>query len=139
MNASGSLTATQVAGEHISAGISSSGSAQEMTSTGKLRLIGALQAQRLPQLPDVPTLRELGYDVVAPTWFTIFGPKGITPLQAAYCEEVFTKAMHSAEPKKFADTNNWAVDLIGARELPAMLDKEYARLRKTLVELGMVQ
>lgn len=139
VNASGSITATQVAGGHISAGISSSGSAQAMTSTGKLRLIGALQAQRLPLLPDLPTLREQGYDVVAPTWFTLFGPKGLSPAQAAYWEEVLTKAMRSAEAKKFADTNNWNIDLVGSKELPGVLDKEYARLRKTLVELGMAQ
>ncbi len=139
VNASGSITATQVAGGHVSAGISSSGSAHAMSSTGKLRLIGALQAQRLPLLPDVPTLREQGFDVVAPTWFTIFGPRGITPAQAAYWEAVFTKAMRGAEAKKFADTNNWSIDLIGAKDLPAVLDKEYARLRKTLAELGMVQ
>ena len=139
VNASGSITATQVAGGHVSAGISSSGSAHAMSSTGKLHLIGALQAQRLPLLPDVPTLRDQGYDVVAPTWFTIFGPRGITPAQAAYWEAVFTKAMRSAEAKKFADTNNWTIDLIGAKDLPAQLDREYARLRKTLVELGMVQ
>jgi putative tricarboxylic transport membrane protein len=139
VNASGSITATQVAGGHVSAGMSSSGSAHAMSSTGKLRLIGTLQSQRLPMLPDLPTLREQGYDVVAPTWFTLFGPKGLTPAQAAYWEDVFIKAMRSAEAKKFADTNNWSIDLIGAKDLPAVLDKEYARLRKTLAELGMAQ
>ncbi len=139
VNASGSITATQVAGGHVSTGISSSGSAHAMSSTGKLRLIGTLQAQRLPMLPDLPTLREQGYDVVAPTWFTLFGPKGLAPAQAAYWEEVFIKAMRSPEAKKFAETNNWSIDLIGAKALPAMLDKEYARLRKTLTDLGMVQ
>ena len=139
VNASGSITATQVAGGHISAGISSSGSAQAMSGMGKVRLIGTISNQRLPLLPDLPTLREQGYDVVASTWFTIFGPKGITQAQASYWEDVFTKAMRTAEAKKFADSNNWIIDLIGSKELPAVLDKEYVRLRKTLSELGMVQ
>ena len=139
VNASGSITATQVAGGHICAGISSSGSAQAMSSLGKVRLIGTISSQRLPLLPDLPTLREQGYAVVASTWFTVFGPKGITPAQAAYWEDVFSKAMRHPEAKKFAETNNWTIDLIGSKELPAVLDKEYARLRKTLTELGMVQ
>jgi putative tricarboxylic transport membrane protein len=79
--------------------------------------------QRLPLLPDLPTLREQGYDVVASTWFTVFGPKGISPLQAAYWEDVFSKAMRHPEAKKFAETNNWTIDLIGSKELPALLDK----------------
>lgn len=139
VNASGSITATQVGGGHVNAGISSSGSAQAMVSTGKVRLIGTISNQRLPQLPDLPTFREQGYDVVASTWFTVFGPKGITAEQAAYWEDVFTKAMRHPEAKKFADSNNWTIDLIGSKELPTQLDKEYARLRKTLTELGMVQ
>jgi putative tricarboxylic transport membrane protein len=139
VNASGSITATQVAGGHVSAGISSSGSAQAMASSGKVRLIGTISNQRLPLLPDLPTLREQGYDVVASTWFTVFGPKGITPAQAAYWEDVFSKALRHPEAKKFADSNNWTIDLIGAKELPGQLDKEYARLRKALTELGMAQ
>lgn len=139
VNASGSITATQVAGGHISAGISSSGSAQAMAAGGKVRLVGALAAQRLPQLPEVPTLREQGYDVVAATWFTLFGPKGLTPAQAAYWEGVIDKVMRHPEAKKFADNNNWSIELVGAKALPGLLDKEYARLRKTLVELGMAQ
>ena len=138
VNASGSITATQVAGGHISAGISSSGSAQAMSGLGKVRMIGTISNQRLPLLPDLPTLREQGYDVVASTWFTVFGPKGITPAQAAYWEDVIGKAMRHPEAKKFAETNNWTIELIGAKELPAQLDKEYARLHKTLSELGMV-
>lgn len=47
--------------------------------------------------------------------------------------------MRHPEAKKFAETNNWTIELIGSRELPIRLDKEYARLRKTLTELGMVQ
>jgi putative tricarboxylic transport membrane protein len=139
VNASGSITATQVAGAHVSAGISSSGSAQAMVSTGKIRLIGTISNQRLPLLPDLPTLREQGYDVVASTWFTVFGPKGITPAQAAWWEGAIGKAMQHLEMRKFAETNNWTIELTGSKELPAQLDKEYARLRKTLVELGMAQ
>ena len=139
VNASGSITATQVAGGHINVGISSSGSAQAMAGVGKVRMIGTISSQRLPLLPDLPTLREQGYDVVASTWFTVFGAKGITPAQAGYWEDVFSKAMRTPEAKKFAESNNWTIDLIGSKELPALLDKEYARLRKTLTELGMAQ
>ena len=49
------------------------------------------------------------------------------------------KAMQHLEAKKFAETNNWTIDLLGAKALPEQFDKEYARFRKTLVELGMVQ
>lgn len=139
VNASGSITATQLAGGHISIGVSSSGSVQAMVGLGKVRMIGAIASQRLPQLPNLPTLREQGYDVVASTWFAVFGPKGLAPPQAAYWEDMVGKAMRHPETKQFAETNNWNIELVGSRQLPIALDKEYARLRTTLSELGMVK
>src|SRR5262249_40220999 len=38
----------------------------------------AVSAQRrLPDYPDVPTFRELGYDLVATNWFALAGPAGL--------------------------------------------------------------
>ena len=31
----------------------------------------------MPDFPDVPTLKEFGYDVVATTWFSISGPANL--------------------------------------------------------------
>src|SRR3982074_3847750 len=33
--------------------------------------------RRLPDYPDVPTFKELGYDVVATNWFALAGPGGL--------------------------------------------------------------
>src|SRR5437867_3424065 len=33
--------------------------------------------QRLPDYPDVPSFRELGYDIVATNWFALAGPAGL--------------------------------------------------------------
>lgn len=139
VNASGSITATQVAGGHVSVGVSSSGSAAAVVSVGKARLIGALASQRLPQLPNLPTFAEQGYEVTAPTWYTVFGPKGLRPEHVAYWEEVIGKAVRHPEAKQFFDANNWTLDLVGASRLATLLDKEYERLRAMLAELGMAK
>jgi tripartite-type tricarboxylate transporter receptor subunit TctC len=44
---------------------------------GKLRIQAVSSAQRMPQFPDVPTLREAGIPVEATGWFGIFGPAGM--------------------------------------------------------------
>jgi tripartite-type tricarboxylate transporter receptor subunit TctC len=54
-------------------------SAGEHLAAGTLRALAVGRAQRLPQLPDVPTLAESGHGDVDPrTWFGIFAP-GATP------------------------------------------------------------
>ncbi|HEV7338724.1 MAG TPA: tripartite tricarboxylate transporter substrate binding protein [Bosea sp. (in: a-proteobacteria)] len=44
---------------------------------GKLKALGVTTAERQPQLPDLPTLREQGVDVVYPGWASIVAPAGI--------------------------------------------------------------
>ena len=46
---------------------------------GRLRMLGVIAPERVPVLPDVPTMREQGYDRVVGSWQGIFVPKG-TPL-----------------------------------------------------------
>ncbi|HLH87992.1 MAG TPA: tripartite tricarboxylate transporter substrate binding protein [Xanthobacteraceae bacterium] len=43
---------------------------------GKLRVLATSGMKRSPLLPDVPTLKESGYDVVASVWFGLFAPAG---------------------------------------------------------------
>ena len=47
---------------------------------GKLRALASFGGRRSKALPDVPTLKELGYDVEYYLWVGIFAPKA-TPRQ----------------------------------------------------------
>lgn len=47
--------------------------------TGAVRVIGVAGEARMPELPDVPTLREGGIDLVAANWFGILAPGAATP------------------------------------------------------------
>ena len=42
---------------------------KEMAAAGKVRAIAAVTAQRIPEMPDVPTFRESGLDYVYDSWF----------------------------------------------------------------------
>lgn len=44
--------------------------------SGRLRALGVVDTRRSPAAPDVPTLPELGYDIVAPTWHILVAPAG---------------------------------------------------------------
>jgi tripartite-type tricarboxylate transporter receptor subunit TctC len=49
---------------------------------------------RLPQMPDVPTFRELGYpELVATTWFALSGPAGLPPDIVTRLNHEVVKAM----------------------------------------------
>ena len=44
---------------------------------GTLRALAVTTETRRPEAPNVPTFKELGYDLVASTWFRWQGPKGL--------------------------------------------------------------
>jgi len=64
---------------------------------GQIRVLAILSGEREPTLPDVPTLKERGIDVVAQSWFALYGPAGV-PASAI---EVLYNAMKIAinDPK----------------------------------------
>ena len=54
--------------------------AMPQAAAGKMKLLGVSTKQRVPAIPDVPTIDEAGlpgFDSY--TWFGLFGPKGLDP------------------------------------------------------------
>ena len=49
-----------------------------MAKSGQLRILAITAEERVPDLPDVPTLVELGYDVTFANWRGFFGAPGIS-------------------------------------------------------------
>src|SRR5262249_12437871 len=45
---------------------------------GTLRALAVSTEARRAEMPSVPTFKELGYDLVAHTWLSLSGPKGLS-------------------------------------------------------------
>jgi tripartite-type tricarboxylate transporter receptor subunit TctC len=66
---------------------------------GKLRPLASFGGTRSKALPDVPTLKELGYDVEYYLWIGIFGPKGLPPAIQTTLREAIGKAVQTDQFK----------------------------------------
>lgn len=65
---------------------------------GKARILAVSSAQRLPQLPDVPTFAESGFpQIVMSEWFGVFLPGGATPAVAQAANTAVRAAVQSPE------------------------------------------
>lgn len=67
---------SQLLGGHISASADGTGWAAHVDS-GALRALAVFGDRRLKRWPNVPTLKELGYDIVETSPWGIIGPKGM--------------------------------------------------------------
>lgn len=69
-----------IAGGEVSAVSTVAADIRALVTGGKARLLAVAGEQRDASFPDVPTFRELGYDLVAKPWYGMFAPAGTPPV-----------------------------------------------------------
>ena len=67
------------------------------------------------------------------------GPKGMTPAQVAYWEDIMRKTSQSDELRQYAEQNQWVLEFKGAAETRKWLDDEFAALKSAMTGLGLVR
>lgn len=87
-----SEVAAAVAGGHVMLGASSL-EAKPLAEAGKVRYLTVWTEKRVAAMPDVPTLRDLGYPFTFDSAFGIAGPKGMDPKVMAKIHDAFKKAL----------------------------------------------
>jgi tripartite-type tricarboxylate transporter receptor subunit TctC len=76
----------------VMASADSSGWAQ-LVRDNRLRLLVTWGAERARNFPDVPTLKELGYDIVSASPYGFAGPKGMDPAVVQVLDNAFRQAI----------------------------------------------
>ena len=90
-------------------------------------------------MAGVPTWKEQGVDLVYGSWRTIIAPKGLSPEQVTYWENVLRKVTETAEWKAELERNFWSDYFVTGAALRKNIDKEYADSKSVLVELGLAK
>ena len=73
----------------------------EHVRAGRLKLIASALNQRLPPIPDVPTLKQLGYDEAVEMYVGLIAPKGIPADRLAKLEAVMEQLAADPETQSF--------------------------------------
>lgn len=68
--------------------------------SGQLRLIASFMEKRIEGFPDSPTLIEQGYNIVAPSLYSVVGPKGIPKERVQVLHDAFFKGMEQPKFKE---------------------------------------
>lgn len=135
----GGETTTAVLGGHADVQITSVSTSVPHVTAGTMRVIAVSSNQRLGGvMANVPTWKELGYQSSG-SWKGLMAPRGITPAQVAFWEDVMRKTAQSPEIAQYAEKNLWLVEFKGAAETKKWLDDEAAALRVVMTELGLVK
>ncbi len=133
----GAMSVTNLLGGHIDAMVQASNNAIPHQQTGKMRILGISMPKRSAVIPNVPTFREQGFDVLMDGWYAFVGPKGLRAPQIAYWDAVFEKTVQTADWKKFIEQTGWEAGYKNSRDTAVYLQKEYDEAKSILTELGM--
>jgi tripartite-type tricarboxylate transporter receptor subunit TctC len=83
----------QLLGGHLATAVGNTTELVTLAREGKMRGLAVASLQRLPELPEMPTFRELGFDIVAAAARGIIGPPGIPPAITSRLQEAFRGAL----------------------------------------------
>jgi tripartite-type tricarboxylate transporter receptor subunit TctC len=125
-----------VSAGQVMVGVNSNGFAPFVDS-GKLRLLATFSEQRTRRYPQVPTLRELGYGVVATSPYGLAGPRGLHPQVVQVLHDAFRLAMN--EPQHLAELERYDQELayLNTEDYGKAMREAYAAEKRVVERLGL--
>ena len=127
-----------VSSGQVMAGGSSNGFAPFVDS-GRLRLLVTFGEQRTRRWPHVPTLKELGYGIVATSPYGLGGPRGLSAPVVRQLHDAFKAALfdpvHIAELAKYDQEPAY----LGPEDYARAMREAYAQEKKNVERLGLAR
>jgi len=135
----GAPATTAVLGKHAALWASPPALAIPHVKAGKLRALATWGATRLAALPEVPTLKELGYDVEYYLWAGLFAPRGISPAVLKTLRDGTRQAVQDPEFKSAMDKVQTPIAYQDADEFKTWWDRDAAMLADVVKKIGRVE
>ena len=105
---------------------------------GKLRALATFGAQRSKALPDVPTMKELGYDVTYYLWVGLFAPKNTPAPILSTLTAAIDKAAASPQFNEPLANVGLEPSYLPAAEFAKFWDQDVKRSEETIRQIGKV-
>jgi putative tricarboxylic transport membrane protein len=126
-----------VLGGHVNMMIVEPQEAGEHIRGGNMRVIAQVTDKRLAAFPNVPTLKEAGFDVpVVPQVRGVVAPPGIPAEAVAYYEDLFGRLSKTPTWKKYLEDNQFEDGYMKSAELSKFFDTFTDTMRNILKEAG---
>ena len=106
---------------------------------GKVRLLATFNAERLPTYPDVPTVKEAGYDVVLKKYRGLAGPTGLPAEIVAAWEKAVPELLAAPEYKRLYAGESLVANFIPHREYSPFINDFAATSEAFFREAGMLK
>jgi len=129
---------TALLGGHIDFGSVSVPAGKEYLEAGKLKLLGIASEERHPSLPEVPTLKEQGIDVICGTNRGIFAPKGTPQEIIQILRDALEKVANNPEFVETVEKQGTDVNFKGD-DYAQWLEENQKKMQEVAEKAGMIE
>lgn len=137
---SSSEATTAVLGGHVDLAVLAGSGHVKAVEAGRLRALAVASARRSAgAYADVPTWKELGYDVVASYWLGVIGPRGLAAPQVDFWNRTFAAVTGSGEWKRYLATYGLENDYMDSEASRRFLATQYEAYETALSALGLAK
>jgi tripartite-type tricarboxylate transporter receptor subunit TctC len=130
---------TALLGDHVEALASGPGPVIPQVRAGKMRVLASWGEKRLAAMPDVPTFKELGYDIQFYIWSGLFAPQGVPePVMKTLRAAVATVAEDPDFKDQMAKLET-PISYLDAPEFQKFWDQDAKMLAEAVRNVGKVE
>jgi putative tricarboxylic transport membrane protein len=115
------------------------GEALGLANQGEVRILAVTSDERLSQAPDVPTVKELGYDVTFANWRGFFGIPGLPKDKAEAYQAVLEKMYDTPEWEEIRKQRGWQNLYNAGDDFYAFLEGQEKAIGDIMRKLGFLQ
>lgn len=105
---------------------------------GRLRLLGVSSQRRLPALPDTPTLKEQGHDVIIGNWRGVYGAPGINAAEREALTQAVGEAVKTPAWRMAVERNGWTPAYTSGKDFASFVEFEFAAMSAIMYLSGML-
>ena len=106
---------------------------------GKLRPLAGWGDKRVAALPEVPTFKELGYDIEFYIWAGLFAPRGTPAPVMQKAREAVKEAVKTPEFKSAMEKIETPIAYLDAPELQKFWQKDAKMLADAIKRVGKIE
>ena len=107
--------------------------------SNSVRILGVSSEKRIKELPEVPTFKEVGLNVVFSNWRGVFASKSSTDQEIDTQEALIRQLVNSTEWQAQLSLYGWEPFYLEGRQFKEFLEAQEKTMRNTLIELGLVK
>jgi tripartite-type tricarboxylate transporter receptor subunit TctC len=126
---------TAILGGHVDFVAQNPSTLKGHVDAGTLRVLATFQEKRISEFPDIPTMKELGYNMSHTVWNMLVAPAGVPEARLKILLNAFEKAVKDPKFKEDLAKAGSTLDYLPRKQAQQKVDNEVKLYKKLLPQI----